>query len=387
MSTSFTYNSASTSGELAQVTFPYLGYIGWQYGTESLEDNHSLRAVTGRSLYWSSTPGVRSYTLTRDSGGATEFVPQSRTLVDATANATKVWTFDQTANASQGLVASYSEQQTTPSLTPRLTNYTWAQDSAGNSFISQIQTISDPGKTYAVTKQVGQTLDQYGNVTQTLLYNFSNLTTPAKTYTNTYASYGAMYGGVPGLNSTFVLNRLLTSTVANGTTTVTLASNTWAGCVSTTPMPGLTLQDGNGPLWPLCQATTPGQVRNYQYDLGGNLIYTDDGTSTHSVSATMSSATNYAAPSAITTASSLTTSLNWNAFLAPTQSTGPNGDVNATAYNSTTGRPTTTTGPYGAVTTYTYSNTAPQVIATTNGSCVELSSASAYRSSRLRTLR
>ena len=181
-----------------------------------------------------------------------------------------------------------------------------------------------------------------------------------------------MYGGTYGVDKAFILNRLLTSTVTDGTNTVTLASNTWGSCVNATPLPGLTLQglqpgDANGPIAGLCQATTPGQVRNYQYDVGGNLIYTDDGTSAHSVSATMSSTTNYAAPSAITTASSLATSLNWSTFFAPTQSTGPNGDVNSTTYDSTTGRPKNSTGPYGAITNYTYSNNAPQVTATTNG--------------------
>jgi len=386
LTTAFTYNtnsaggSSAYTGELAQVTFPYGGFISWQYGNQTLASQQTLREVTQRAIEWDewgsvSYPppaiGQRTFTLTRDSGDGSRFVPLDRTITDNTANATKVWDFSQSTNFTQGLTTSYSEQKASPSLQMRLTSYTWAQDPAGNPYAGQVQTTSDPGQTYAVTTQVTQTLDQYGNVTQSNLYNFNSLTTPAKTYTNTYLNSSAYL-------SAYIFNRLLTSTVTNGTTNLTLVTNTYDNYTG-----NYTLQGGSYSPAPTqwdtsysTSHTTRGNVtqsvsftktRNYTYDVTGTVLEEDDGYG-HQVNITTASSTNYAAPSQIqTNGGTLTTSINWSGFLAPTMVQNPTGAQTSAVYSSTTAWPTSTTSPYGATTTYTYANTGPEVTATVNG--------------------
>lgn len=169
LTTQFAYDS-SNSGELDQVTFPYLGKMSWQYGTKVYADNRSVREVTSRSLLWdtwSQNPTTWQHSFTRAAGDSARYVPQNMTVADNNPNnptpyavpATKVWTFSQLTDTTEGLVTSYSEQQSSPLLTLRLTNYTWALDSASNPYISRIQNISDPNQSYAATKQVDQTVD------------------------------------------------------------------------------------------------------------------------------------------------------------------------------------------------------------------------------------
>lgn len=52
-------------------------------------------------------------------------------------------------------------------------------------------------------------LDNYGNVTQSEIYNYDNLTTPVVTYTSTYLT-GAQY------TSRYIFNRLASSTISGG---------------------------------------------------------------------------------------------------------------------------------------------------------------------------
>ncbi len=47
-------------------------------------------------------------------------------------------------------------------------------------------TTADQGQSYQKQSKTEQTLDTHGNVTETKLYDYGNLTTPARTYTNTY---------------------------------------------------------------------------------------------------------------------------------------------------------------------------------------------------------
>jgi RHS repeat-associated protein len=392
LTTSFTYNtnsaggSSAYTGELAQVTFPYGGFISWQYGNQTLASLQTLREVTQRGIEWdewgsvTDAPpaiGQRTYILTRDSGDGSRFVPLDRTITDnirtagnKTAYATKVWTFSQGTNFTEGLVTSYSEQQTSPSLQMRLTSYTWAQDPVSNPYVGQVQTTSDPGQTYAVTAQVAQTLDQYGNVTQSNLYNFNSLTTPAKTYTNTYLNSSAYL-------SAYIFNRLLTSTVTNGTTNLTLVTNTYDNYTGNYALQGggytgLTAFDQNDGVYDTTRGNVTTSVSftktlNYTYDITGTVLEEDDGHS-HKVNITTASTTNYSVPAQIqTNGGTLTTSINWSGFLAPTMVQNPTGAQATTIYNSTTARPTSTTSPYGATTSYTYANTGPQVTATIDG--------------------
>ncbi len=244
-------------------------------------------------------------------------------------------------------------------------NYSWSQDPAGRNYIGRTQDILDPGQSYATTKQTDQTIDSYGNVTQSKLYAYGNLPSPAKTYNNTYVTDN-------NYTSLHMYDRLLTSTATDaGGNTLTLVSNTYDQG---------TVTDAPGALWldtpnsdpsfvyrgNVTGSTSFGHTVNTQYDITGTVVYTDDGNANHGVTITNSSAVNYAAPAAMTTANALTTSTTWTNVLAPSSQTGPNGDTASAAYDSAA-RPSSTTSPFGATTTYSYSNTAPQVVATGNG--------------------
>ena len=69
---------------------------------------------------------------------------------------------------------------------------------------------------------------------------------------------------------------------------------------------------------------------SFGYDIAGNRLSTTvNGVTT---TASLTTGTNYAAPSAITT-NSLTTSLNWTGYLALSSETGPNGDSGSITYD------------------------------------------------------
>ena len=71
-------------------------------------------------------------------------VPGTRSVVDNTAAAQKTWTFSQTQGPTLGLVTEV--QEGTSSTVLRQINYTWAQNTTGNNYLSRTQVISDPGQ-------------------------------------------------------------------------------------------------------------------------------------------------------------------------------------------------------------------------------------------------
>ncbi len=316
-STSFTYDSAG-AGELLQVTFPYGGHIRWVYGNETLADNRTVREVTNRYLQWDSTIGERSYNFGRASDDSTRFVPQYRTVSDVQGQAGKKWVFSQAADSTQGLITDYYEDSLPSWTALRQTDYIWAQDTTGNNYLSRVANVSDPGQSYAVTKQVDQTLDPYGNVIQTKLYGFSDLVNPAKTYTNTYLTTSTY-------TSRYLFDRLVSSTVTDGSNTLTLVTNTY-DATALTDTPGISRHDsaygttatyrGN-----VTKAVSFGHTQNATYDITGTVIQ-DDGNAGHYVNVTTDSTTNFVAPAAITTGNSLTTTMAWSAALDPTSTTG-----------------------------------------------------------------
>ena len=97
--------------------------------------------------------------------------------------------------------------------------YTWSQDPAGNPYISAKTSVTDPGTGNQQSALSTQTLDQYGNVLQSVIYPYNNTTTtPLRTYNNTYLSDS-------NHTSNYVMNALQTSTLTFGTTTKTLVQN------------------------------------------------------------------------------------------------------------------------------------------------------------------
>jgi RHS repeat-associated protein len=362
LTTSFAYDS-SNDGELTQVTFPYGGHMRWQYGSTAYAQC-TVRGVQNRYLLWDPNIGERSFAFSTYLSSDNTVTAITKVL-DTQANAGKSWTFNTQLNAMQGLVTTYQQYRGSNGFAMRQVNYNWTQDAVGRNYIGRTQDISDPTRAYRATKQVDQTIDQYGNVTQTKLYAYNNLNTPAKIYTNTYLSD-------PNYTSLYIYNRLLSSTVSDGNgNTLTLVTNTYDGNPLTDAPDAEDLDPNYDTSFAyrgnVTSSTSFGHVVNTGYDITGSVVYTDDGDPDHGVTITNSSDVDYAAPSAITTANSLTSTFTWSTVLVPLSTTGPNGETATTNYDSSTAQPTSSTSPYGAVTSYTYSNTAPQIVAVTNG--------------------
>jgi YD repeat-containing protein len=141
----------------------------------------------------------------------------------------------------------------------------------------------------------------------------------------------------------YIRDRLATSTVTDGTKTVTLVTNTY-------DQPFYSC--GGSGFGFLTTSVTPTGTSTYTYDSYGNLATAaNNGLSTN---VTMDSTHNYAVPSSIVTGSN-SQAMQWNAFLGLTQNTGQNGDAAQIGYDSS-GRVSSSTSPYGAVTGYTYVN-------------------------------
>ena len=240
------------------------------------------------------------------------------------------------------------------------------QDSTGNPYIGTVLTTLDPASANVQT-QTTQTLDTHGNVLQSNIYDYGNLSTPARTYNNTFVTD-------PNYTSQYIFNRLLWTSVSNSSQNVTLVANTYDG-YSLTDITGLTHHDstygtqfahrGN------VTQTTPagGATQNIYRDITGSAVLSND-SSGYSVWLTSNSSTNYTLPSVIApnNNSNLQTSGNYTAWLSASSVTGPNGATASVVYDNYTSLPTQSTSVYGALTTYAYSGSLPYTItATTNG--------------------
>ncbi|HTR35829.1 MAG TPA: RHS repeat-associated core domain-containing protein [Bryobacteraceae bacterium] len=358
--TSFTYDS-SGSGELDEMATPYGGHLRWSYTSYTLS-GVTQREVQNRYVSLSSGATETAIQLIRANDSSYQ-VHSSATLDDLPANAEKYWTFQTDVNQfNAGLQLSYEERQLPSHTALSHRDFTWAQTATTlNPYIGTTLTTLDPGQSYQAQKQTTQTLDQYGNLTQAKVYDFGNLSTPARTYTNTYLT-GSQY------SSRYILNRLTSSSVSDGTNSATLVSNGYDGNTLTN-VTGMYEHDtnyGTSFLYrgDVTSSSSPTTSTSMWYDIGGNVTKTtNNGVTT---TATTSSLTNFAAPDQMTT-NSLNSSMTWSTFLGPSTATGPNGDQGSLSYD-TNARPSTTTSPYGAVTTYTYADTAspPYKSASTN---------------------
>lgn len=386
LTTYFTYDTAtattscngvgtgtSGAGQLTQVTTPYCGHLRWTYTTaNTLSGSRTYNEVQNRYLSMSSGAAETEISLVRASDTAYT-VHSSATLEDLSANANKVWTF-QTSTSSPylGLETSYEEQP--PSgYGFMVENFTWARTPTSlNRYIGTTVTNLSPGAPWEADKQTTQTLDQYGNVLTVQAYNFGprggGVGSLARTTTNTY-----LYQSNSTYASYYILNRLVSSTVTDGANTATLVSNTYDG----TTIGSVSGPNEHDPNYTtsftyrgnVTSSVTPTTNTINYYDMTGNLM----STAVNGVSSTVTttSATNYAAPSQMTT-NSLTSTASWSPFLGFSSATGPNGNAGSVTYDAN-GRPSTSTSQYGAVTNYTYNDTAspPNMIGTTNGHWVE----------------
>ena len=348
LTTAFDYDAGNT-GELTKVTFPYGGTLRWQYGDAAYTDT-TIREVQGRYLLWDASIPERGFTLTGTMGSSAS-TPASRSVVDTHANAFKQWQFLQNPGVTLGYVGAFSEGAAGTQTALRTTNYTWAQDPGGNPYIGRLQMVEDPGQPYAVTNQTDQTVDQYGNVTQTKLYDFTDLANPAKTFNTAYlanangTNYAALY----------IRNRVASVTLTDrNNVTTTLKQNSYdqypTGIAATA---NIQMQDtaDYGPGYfargNVYGEATPSDSWHHNYDQTGRAVWTgQDVNPNHYVSQSTSTQTNFSAPELITTSNSLTTQMSWSGSLQRKGQTGANGETSTIQYDPSD-RPQSVTSPYG----------------------------------------
>jgi RHS repeat-associated protein len=360
---SHTFEYAGGSGEMSKVTLPYGGIIRWAYRQFTYGGGKTVREVQYRYLTMVSGGTETTYSLTRDDANNPNNPVNGYTCVaDPSGIGQKCWYFNTTASSwMMGLNTSIHQLPAAGQAVIQQQDVTWVQDGAGSPYVGTVLTTLDPTTANLQTKTT-QVLDEHGNVLQTSVYDYGNLTTAARTYTNTYLTD-------PNYTSIGIWNRLVSSTVTNGSQTVTLVTNTYDGN-SLTSVTGLreyvSVESYRGNV---TTTVVPGRTVNTGYDVSGAAVSRNDGQG-HTVSMTQSSVTNYAAPDVITLNgdSKSNQNMTYSGWLGLSTITGPNNTTVSTTYDSFA-RPATSTSVFGAVTNYGYSaGTVPYVTtATTNG--------------------
>jgi RHS repeat-associated protein len=355
----FTYDTTLNDGDLTEVEFPQGGHLRWTYTNCTYPGPVTIREVQYRYLLANAQQGEETYTFTPGNGTST-------TLDDAS-GAERYWVFS-------GGWLSEIQYRAYPGAPQALRHeyYTWVQDPVSlNFYIGTLETVLNEGQTYAQTTQTVQTQDSYGNVLTTQVYDYGNLNTPARTYSNTY-----LYQNNTNYSSRYIYNRLLTSTLTSASPNITLASNTYDGYSVSAP-------NGSPREWDILndgttfnyrgnatQANTPGHTILTTYDATGTVTTQNDNNG-HSVAASTSALTNFTLPDTLTPngTTSLQTQATYNSVgFFPASVAGPgqtlnNGSSGTAAYTSYDGygrvaytlAPSQVAGQLGAQTNYTYS--------------------------------
>ena len=146
--------------------------------------------------------------------------------------------------------------------------------------------------TYAAQSKTAQVLDSYGNTVTSQVYDYGNLSSPARTYSFQYLT-ASPYA------QRYIRNRVASSTVTASGATTTLTTNTYDGA-GVTDRTGLTVHDYTPNLYRgnLTRSVTPGAIHNTAYDIGGLAVTGDDGQG-HSVTIEPAANTNSSLPGAI----------------------------------------------------------------------------------------
>jgi YD repeat-containing protein len=354
------------AGEMSRVVLPGAAELRWTHADFTYAGNRTYREVVSRQMVKQAGAAAVTYPITRPASDNTLWVHSQATLDDAGGAGQRVWYFNTAPGFAIGLAWKYEQRQMPGQVVKARQEYTSVQDAQGRPYIGTKLATIDPGWNQKQSK-TEQTLDVFGNVTQTKLYAFGNLVTPARTYTNTYLTTGAYA-------QYHVNNRLLTSQVSDGAASVGLVTNTYdTGTALDTPTtPGYWNSAHAGPAGRVTRAVMPGGARNLEYYKTGNVAKASDDYG-HSVDTTPSQSANYARPGQVrpNNDANLAENYTWNtAFLGLTQESGPNGATGTVSYDAYA-RPQSTTSADGAVTNYTYTTTPPAVTATTNGHWVK----------------
>ncbi len=335
----FTYD-AGGAGELTRVTFPYGGWLGWDYQDATYAGTRTQREVQYRYLAKSSTASETTYTFTAGTPGST--VRPYTLLDDPGGGSQKAWYFTTSGSAWQiGLESSYEERPGAGQTSKRKKEFTWTQDSIGSPYIASVLTTLDEVQSYQKQSKTEQTLDTHGNVTETKLYDYGNLTTPARTYTNTYLD-STEY------TSKYIFNRLHTSTLSGGSQQVTLVHKQYDG---TSPHYVHPRELDESVSWEhrgnATEITVNGIATSVSYYNTGAVYSASSGG--QSVDITLASSANYSAPSVITPndESNLAETLTYTSFHGLASDTGPNSASSSRSYDQHARR-TSSTSAQGA---------------------------------------
>jgi hypothetical protein len=353
----FTYNPC---GELVASTLPYGGTLRWEYRSFMYPGDRTLREVQYR--YLTKAPGASetTYTFYHDDG-STQL--HAWGAMEDPSGPGRAWYFYTDGSGPLGALQRYEARPTIWASPILKREFAYTQDSAGRSYLSALTKTIEPDGANLQSK-TEQTVDVHGNVTQSKLYDYGNLTTPIRTFNGTYLATSQY-------TSRHIWNRLLTSAVTDGTNNVTLVTNTYdGGSLTDIGWVGLILHDstygttfhyrGN-----VTTTVSPGATRNATYDTAGNVLTADDGQS-HNVSKTFSSATQYAAPDKITPGGSddLSTNYSYSSFLGLSTIDTP--DTSSGVNYDSYGRPTEVYTSNSS-TTYAYDQYNVRLITATTG--------------------
>ena len=170
------------AGELTKVIFPYKGELRWAHGDSITYSNQQkLREVKYRYLVKQLGAPATGYTLEYD---ADTTVPMHRygLVKDPNGISQKLWYFylNDSASPYYGLLQVLQEWVQGTGAIPRHTWPGYARDAAPhfNRYISSMAVQLDPQAAYTKTMRTEQTLDIYGNVTLSKVFDFGNTTTP-----------------------------------------------------------------------------------------------------------------------------------------------------------------------------------------------------------------
>ena len=344
----FTYNSY---GELTQVVTPLGGVLGWSYSASQYSGTRQYREVTSRTLQTGAGGTAYTWNLSRDTGVAAH---TTGTVSDVGAGSSKVWGFG-ASGASAGLATSYEERGGATALMH--TDYSWTADSYGNLYVDTVTNTLSPGANQVRTKST-QSLDAYGNVSQSAVYDYG--LTLARTYNYTYLT-DANY------TSRYIRNRLTQATMTVGVATTQLVTNTYdgygsvcAGALGIVSRTGTTRHDdtnyGTGLVYRgnVTYRSSIGGTSCMGYEMTGVVVRAEDAAG-HFMNSALSADTSYSLPGTLTPQgnANLATSVTYDGSWAVTSVTGPNGAQGTTTYDQF-GRPQKTKIPDGAETNYTY---------------------------------
>ncbi len=370
LTTTLTHNA---HGELTRVDLPYKGALTWAHSPFTFLGNVTIREVSSRGLIKAQGAPTVNYNLERNAGDSGQHLHTSLIVKDPSTVGAKKWTFSSANDYTRGFLTQLDETADWAlATTLRRHVFTYAQDANTVPYLKATNTTLNPGTGAARESRTEQTVDLYGNVTEAKVFDFNQLTSPART---TYCQYHFI---VPGQPNPHYLNRLPKNCyVSGGGSSQSLFSADYD------VYPSNTLDTINGTAY---WHDTPNYGTSYltrgnitsSHRLGiyaGSIKYNLLGEVTQSTDAhgrqvnySYSSASYFMVPTLMTPNSNpnLQTSLSWSTILSPTSSSQPNGTTVSYGYDGQN-RVTQQSNSDGNYVNYSYNDAANQVTQTVNG--------------------